>query len=117
MIHGRAYCLVTYGEAMFHDIARRIAALAGPPALTIDNVIPNPDFPMLAEARARFAAAQPAAEVIVALGGGSVIDAAKVVAAGANGFDAVRHYLEAGAGTDAARKYSLSRRSLMRPMR
>ena len=144
VIHGRAYCLVTYGEAMFHDIARRIAVPAGPPALTIDTVIPNPDFAMLTEACARFAAARPAAEVIVALGGGSVIDAAKVVSAGANGFDAVRRYLEAGADadadaltaipiiaipttagtgsevtcwasvwdTEAARKYSLSRRSL-----
>ena len=41
LVHGRAYCLVTYDEAIFHDIARRIAVTAGPAALTIDNVIPN----------------------------------------------------------------------------
>jgi phosphonate metabolism-associated iron-containing alcohol dehydrogenase len=142
LIHDRAYCLVTYDEAFFHDIARRIAAIAGPATLTIDNVIPNPDFDILTESCARFAATQPAPEVIVALGGGSVIDAAKVVAAGGNGFGAIKRYLENGADentltatpiiaipttagtgsevtswasvwdTDSGRKYSLSRLSL-----
>ncbi len=101
LVQGRAYCLVTYDEPIFHDIAQRIAGTAGPAALTIDNVIPNPDFPMLTEACALFAAAQPVPEVIVALGGGSVIDATKVVAAGGNGFDAVKRYLEDGACEDA----------------
>ena len=142
LVHGRAYCLVTYDEPIFHDIAQRIAVTAGPAALTIDNVVPNPDFHMLTEACALFAAARPVPEVIVALGGGSAIDAAKVVSAGGNGFDAVTRYLEDGAGedaltsipiiaipttagtgsevtswasvwdTDSGRKYSLSRRSL-----
>ncbi len=142
LVHGRAYCLVTYDEPMFRDIAQRIAVTAGRAALTIDNVIPNPDFHMLAEACTLFAAVQPVPEVIVALGGGSVIDAAKVVAAGGNGFDVVKRYLKDGAGedaltaipiiaipttagtgsevtswasvwdTDTGRKYSLSRRSL-----
>ena len=141
LVRGRAYCLITYNEPIFHDISERIAA-AGPAALTIDNVIPNPDFGMLSESCAQFAAARPVPEVIVALGGGSVIDAAKVVASGGNGFDAVKRYLEDGSGedtltaipiiaipttagtgsevtswgsvwdTDAGRKYSLSRRSL-----
>ena len=142
LIQGRAYCLVTYDEPMFQAIAQRIAAVAGPAALTIDNVIPNPDFHTLTESCARFAAARPVPEVICALGGGSVIDAAKVVAAGGNGFGTVRRFLEDGAGedaltatpivaipttagtgsevtswasvwnTDSGRKYSLSRRSL-----
>ncbi len=142
LIQGRAYCLLTYDEPIFHDIARCIAATAGPATLTIDNVIPNPDFHMLTESCARFATAQPVPEVIVALGGGSVMDTAKVVAAGGNGFGAVKRYLEDGAGedaltatqiiaipttagtgsevtswasvwdTDSGRKYSLSRRSL-----
>ena len=142
LVHGRAYCLVTYDEPIFRDIAQRIAVTAGPAALTIDNVIPNPDFHMLTEACALFVAARQVPEVVVALGGGSVIDAAKVVAAGGNGFGAVKRYLEDGAGedaltsipiiaipttagtgsevtswasvwdTDTGRKYSLSRRSL-----
>ncbi len=101
LIQGRAYCLVTYDEPVFHDIARRITGIAGPAALTIDNVVPNPDFGILAETCDRFAAVRPAPEVIVALGGGSVIDTAKVIAAGGNGFDAVKRYLEDGNGEDA----------------
>ncbi len=101
LVHGRAYCLVTYDEPIFHDLAQRIAVTAGPAVLTIDNIVPNPDVYMLAEACALFAAARQAPEVVVALGGGSVIDAAKVVAAGGNGFDAVKRYLEDGTGEDA----------------
>ena len=142
LIRDRAYCLVTYDEPIFRDFAQRIAAIAGPATLTIDNVVPNPDFHMLTESCAQFAGAEPVPEVIVALGGGSVIDAAKVVAAGGNGFGAVKRHLEDGADagaltaipiiavpttagtgsevtswasvwdTDSGRKYSLSRLSL-----
>ncbi len=100
LVRGRAYCLITYNEPIFHDIAHGIAANIGPAALTIDNVIPNPDFHMLQRSCALFAASQQVPEVIIALGGGSVIDAAKVVAAGGNGFDAVKQYLEESAGED-----------------
>jgi phosphonate metabolism-associated iron-containing alcohol dehydrogenase len=142
LVQGRSYCLVTYDEPIFHGMAERIAATAGPATITIDNVVPNPDFHMLTESCALFAGADPVPEVIVALGGGSVIDAAKVVAAGGKGFGAVKRFLEnggdgdtltatpivaipttAGTGsevtswasvwdTDIGRKYSLSRQSL-----
>ena len=59
LIRDRAYCLVTYDEAIFQDTARRIAKIAGPDTITIDNVIPNPDFHTLTESCARFAAARP----------------------------------------------------------
>ena len=51
------------------------------------------------EIRSYAEAAQPI-EVIVALGGGSVIDAAKVLAAADGSFDRVRTYLETGKGAD-----------------
>lgn len=101
LIQGRTYCLVTYGEPVFLDIAKRIENIAGPAALIIDNVAPNPDFGVLSETCAQYGSALPAPEVIVALGGGSVIDTAKVIAAGANGFGPVKRYLEEGDGEDA----------------
>ena len=64
LVRGRAYCLITYNEPIFHDISERIAA-AGPAALTIDNVIPNPDFGMFSESCAQFAAARPVPEVMM----------------------------------------------------
>ena len=69
LVQGRTYCLVTYDEPIFHGFAQRTAALAGPATLTMDNVVPNPDFHMLTASSDRFAAAETVPEVIVALGG------------------------------------------------
>ena len=99
-VGGRPYCLVTYGEPTFSRLGERISALAGPPAVTIDTITPNPDFAVLEESCARFAEAADIPQVIVALGGGSVIDAAKVLAAAAGDFARVRRFLETGEGGD-----------------
>lgn len=98
VLRGRSYCLVTYAEPFFAELAGRIAKSAGAPILTIDAVTANPDFRMLDECCARFAGASGAPEVIVALGGGSVLDAAKVLAAAAGDFARVRRHLETGEG-------------------
>ena len=55
--------------------------MAGAPAVTVRNIGPNPDFVGLAESCRTYAAATRPVEAIVALGGGSVMDAAKVLAA------------------------------------
>ncbi|MGF1609633.1 MAG: iron-containing alcohol dehydrogenase PsrA [Kiloniellales bacterium] len=94
VLAGRRYALVTYDEPLFHDLAERVARRAGQPAVTIDSIAPNPDYPLLEAACQRVAAVDEAPAAILALGGGSVIDAAKVVAAGAGGFAPVRRYLE-----------------------
>ena len=97
-LSGRRYCLVTYGERYFAELAGRLAASVGAPALIIDTVAANPDFRMLEECCARFADTPGAPEAIVALGGGSVLDAAKVLAAARGDFARVRRYLETGEG-------------------
>jgi alcohol dehydrogenase len=94
VLAGRRYALVTYGEPLFRGLAARIAQRAGPPAAIIDSIAPNPDYPLLDAACGRFAAAEETPAVILALGGGSVIDAAKVIAAGAKGFAPVQQHLE-----------------------
>ena len=81
-VRGRAYALVTYddGGGSSPRPPRRIVDGGEPPALTSANIGPNPDFSGLAvlpPIRQR----RPATEAIVALGGGSVMDAAKVLAA------------------------------------
>lgn len=96
LIGNRPYCLVTYGEAYFEQLSRRVVERAGRPALVIDSVLPNPDFASLADACARFAEHAPDDCVILALGGGSVIDAAKVLACAARGFEPIRRFLESG---------------------
>lgn len=103
-VAGRAYCLVTYddqnGGGTFAELTRRTIAMAGQPAAIVRNIGPNPDFIGLARSCALYAEASRPIEVIVALGGGSVIDAAKVLAAADGNFDRVRSYLETGKGAD-----------------
>jgi phosphonate metabolism-associated iron-containing alcohol dehydrogenase len=101
-LNGRAYCLVTYDDAngggVFADLARRVEAMVGPPAALVRNIGPNPDFRGLAESCRLYGAATRPIEAIVALGGGSVMDAAKVLAAADGSFGRVRHHLETGKG-------------------
>ncbi|BBK33841.1 alcohol dehydrogenase [Stella humosa] len=101
-IAGRPWALVTYGMDLFRDMGARIARAAGPPVVIIDDVAANPDFADLDGTCRRFSAAA-ATGVIVALGGGSVIDAAKVLAAADGDFAAVRDHLVDGVPLDPAR--------------
>ena len=94
LIDGRPYGVVTYGDAYFAELREQLAATAGMPTVTIDGVTPNPDFHYLTDACDALQESGSRPEVIVALGGGSVLDAAKVVAVGEDGFDAVRRHLE-----------------------
>lgn len=100
LVAGRPYALVTYGEPLFAALTDRVAQRAGPPAVVIDDIAPNPDFESLTASCARFGRAKTAPAAIVALGGGSVIDAAKVLAAAGGDFSRVRRHLEEGTDPD-----------------
>ncbi|MCO5069971.1 MAG: phosphonoacetaldehyde reductase [Rhizobiaceae bacterium] len=99
-IGGRNYALVTYGEGYFRALADELAAAAGKPVLVIDDIAPNPDIAALEPQTARFADLDTQPEVIVALGGGSVIDSAKVFAAARGDFAAMRAYLSKRTGAE-----------------
>jgi alcohol dehydrogenase len=100
LIAGRPYALVTYAEPVFAALAARLAGLAGPPAVTLDEVAPNPDFADLPRCCRRLGEAREAPRVIVALGGGSVIDTAKALAATGDDFGRVRRFVETGSGAE-----------------
>ncbi len=100
LIAGRPYALVTYGEPVFAALAERLAGLAGAPAVTLDEVAPNPDFAELPRCCQRLGEAGKMPRVIVALGGGSVIDTAKALAAAGDDFGRVRRFVETGSGAD-----------------
>jgi alcohol dehydrogenase len=104
VLGNRAYCLVTYDDAngggFFAGLARRIVSMAGAPAVIVRNIGPNPDFDGLVYSCRTYAGAVRPVEAIVALGGGSVMDAAKVLAAASGDFTRVRRYLESGAGSE-----------------
>jgi phosphonate metabolism-associated iron-containing alcohol dehydrogenase len=102
LLGGRRWALVTYDMPFFREIADGIRAEAGPPTVIIDNIVTNPDVKDLTHSCRVFAGASSKPEVIVALGGGSIIDAAKVVSASQGQFARVMDALTAGAGLDAS---------------
>ncbi|MES0883577.1 phosphonoacetaldehyde reductase [Roseibium sp. SCP14] len=97
----RRYALITYPDPPFADLADTLAARAGPPAFVVSDVAPNPDYELLENQSSRFSGANREVEVIVALGGGSVIDSAKVFAAAGGDFSKVSRFLETRAGEEA----------------
>ena len=100
LIGKRRYAVVTYGEPFFDGLTRRLSETAGAPFLVVRDVAPNPDYRLLAEQTCRFAALKQQPEVIVAIGGGSVIDSAKVFAAAGGDFGRIKAYLETLEGAE-----------------
>ena len=100
LIGKRRYAIVTYGEPFFDMLVSGLAKDAGAPGLIIRDVAPNPDYQLLNEQTKRFAQLQLQPEVIVALGGGSVIDSAKVFAAASGDFRKVKLFLEEQRGAE-----------------
>lgn len=99
-INGRPYAMVTYPDAYFQTLAAELAAEAGAPLLVIDDISPNPDIALLGRQTARFSQLVKMPDVIVALGGGSVIDSAKVFAAAPGNFAATEAFLRKQANAD-----------------
>ncbi|WP_236872092.1 iron-containing alcohol dehydrogenase PsrA [Burkholderia stabilis] len=97
---GRSYAIVTYPDAVFARIADRLEAQLGPALTRIDCVEANPSVPMLRRACDRLAALPAKPDVLIALGGGSVIDSAKVLAAEHGDFDRVLRILSGNADVD-----------------
>ncbi|WP_421926002.1 iron-containing alcohol dehydrogenase PsrA [Neoaquamicrobium sediminum] len=106
LLNGRPYVLVTYGEPYFRSLAFALAKSAGKPLLVVEDIAPNPDIALLEGQVARFAALA-ATPVIVALGGGSVIDSAKVFAAARGDFAAMDAFLKKRAGAETLSPWPL----------
>jgi alcohol dehydrogenase class IV len=98
---------VTYGDAYFRDLSADLEVKAGAPVLTVDDIAPNPDIALLQAQTARFADLKKQPAVIVALGGGSVIDSAKVFAAARGDFGAMEAYLKKRAGAETIKPWPL----------
>ncbi len=105
ILNGQPYCLVTYDEPYFAGLAYQLTQQAGSPERIINNITTNPDFITLENACRQFAEIATPDMVIVALGGGSVIDAAKVLASSNDGFEVVKRFLETGQGEDQLGNY------------
>jgi alcohol dehydrogenase len=90
------YALVTYDEPFFAGLTEQLTRAVHAPEITVNDVLPNPDCRNLKAQTDRVWGSQGALDLIVAIGGGSVIDTAKVLAAGREGFDALMTQVRAG---------------------
>ena len=97
-IGGRNYALITYPDDQFTSYTRSLIKTSGRPALLINDIAPNPDFELLSVQAKLYSKIKNKPEVIVALGGGSVIDSAKVFSAAENGFDGIIQAVVSGFG-------------------
>ena len=98
-INDRRFGLVTYPDPYFRDLTESLTKNAGAPSVLIDDVGANPDFQELAQQCEKIGeAGQP--DLWIALGGGSVIDSAKVFAASGGEFSNIRTFLETGRGAE-----------------
>lgn len=95
-IAGRPYLLVTHPDAPIRPWRAHLAGMAGEPLATVDDIEPNPSLALLHRICDRLTAARLEPALILALGGGSVMDAAKFLAAGHGRYTPVVHYMESG---------------------
>ena len=110
VLAGRSAVLVTFPEA--HElglVARLSALLGGSLAGLVDDVAPNPDVGVLAPMYERFWRDHDGCQTVVAVGGGSVIDTAKVLMVGTRSgrFDELLAALAAGAPFESPRVKTL----------
>ena len=94
IVDDRKYALVTYPDITFETLISDIIIEVGEPIIIIRDVAPNPDRKLLSSQSRRFSDLKELPEVIIALGGGSVIDSAKVFSAAAGNFEKVERYLK-----------------------
>ncbi|TPE61552.1 iron-containing alcohol dehydrogenase [Sandaracinobacter neustonicus] len=96
LLSGRSYLLVTHRDDVMSPWRDRIAMHCGAPDLALDEIEPNPSLEMLRRLTTVMSAADIEPEVIIALGGGSVIDTAKFLAAGRGCYRAAVQYIDGG---------------------
>lgn len=80
ILQGRCYAIVTYNNSYFDELASQIKAETKGCAVVLNQVYENPDLSDLTEICEAFKPHQKKVEVLIALGGGSVIDTAKALA-------------------------------------
>lgn len=106
VLAGRKATLVTFPEAQGIGLTRRLRELLGKSLVTvIDRTAPNPDVADLAELYHAFWSDADKSDVLVAVGGGSVLDTAKALMVGTRdgSFEALVGLLAAGKAFTPAR--------------
>ncbi|WP_216638476.1 iron-containing alcohol dehydrogenase PsrA [Endozoicomonas arenosclerae] len=100
LLDGQNYALLTYDEPWFSALADQVISQCGVPVAVLNQIVPNPDIKDLLPLCQQLSEMPVQPDVLVAIGGGSVIDTAKVVAAAGEDFDRVYQLLTQGKGRE-----------------
>ena len=98
LLNDRRYALITYNEPYFSELIGQLSAIAGEPVIVINDIHTNPDIDQLEGLCQQLNDCSKTPEVIVALGGGSVIDTAKFLSAAGTNFIVAKDCITSGAG-------------------
>tara|TARA_B100000674_G_scaffold214545_1_gene175860 strand:- start:47 stop:1159 length:1113 start_codon:yes stop_codon:yes gene_type:complete len=75
------YIIITHPEEIFKKYSDELSLSANPPLAIMTDVQPNPDYKNILELQKKFSSLNKTVDFILAIGGGSVTDTAKAIAA------------------------------------
>lgn len=93
LVRERPYVLVTYPDSAFTKLASQLSEQAEP-LMVINNIRANPDLDDIEQQWCQLQDLQQQPQLIVALGGGSVLDTAKALSASLQDFEQFRQQLQ-----------------------
>ena len=102
ILQGRCYAIVTYNNFYFDELAQSIANQVDGCVTVLNQVHENPDLMDLPEICSAFKPYQDKIEVLVALGGGSVIDTTKALAVALDDSSRIEAVLKQGVAVESA---------------
>ena len=81
VLENKKYIIITHNEEYFNQYSNQLLQSSNPPIKIFNQVLPNPDYLDLLKLINQFSSCDEKIDSIVAIGGGSVIDSSKVLAA------------------------------------
>ena len=80
-LKNKSYIIITHPEEIFKKYSDELSSSSNPPLSIMTDVQPNPDYKDILELQNKFASINKTVDYILAIGGGSVTDTAKAIAA------------------------------------
>ena len=80
-LKNKNYIIITHPEEIFKKYSDELKSSSNPPLSIMTDVQPNPDYKDILELQKKFSSINESVDYILAIGGGSVTDTAKAIAA------------------------------------